>query len=563
MKPVLSRAATTVRCAIYTRKSSEEGLEQDFNSLDAQREACSAYILSQASEGWLLSGERYDDGGISGGTLARPALQRLLADVAGGEIDIIVVYKVDRLTRSLLDFSKLVEAFDAAGTSFVSVTQSFNTTTSMGRLTLNMLLSFAQFEREVTAERIRDKIAASKARGMWMGGTPPLGYAPDGRSLRIVQEHAAIIRHIYARYLALGSVRSLSEELEQRGIRAPVRTTLGGKAFGGVRFSRGNLYSILRCATYVGEIHHQGRVHAGLHAPIIPRDVWEAVQAKLTDNRQGEQRRGGRAAASLLAGRVVDARGQPLVATHAARGKARYRYYVSRDLQTGSSDTGLRIPATELEAAVTRRIAELFADPVELAAAAQLELTPDSFAAAAAKADAIAADTPAILKDATRSIVTSVQIHDGRIDLVCDTAAIAAALQLPAATTAETITIRSEVRLTRSGRVMRLVHASGSGVTATANGSLVRLILKARRWWSILKAGELDVSALAARENVQAGYVTRVLRLAFLAPAVVEAVLAGNIRAGVDGATLTATGAVPALWTEQVAAVLPKAHRSA
>ncbi len=564
MKPVLSRAATTVRCAIYTRKSSEEGLEQDFNSLDAQREACSAYILSQASEGWVLSGERYDDGGISGGTLARPALQRLLADVAGGEIDIIVVYKVDRLTRSLLDFSKLVEAFDAAGTSFVSVTQSFNTTTSMGRLTLNMLLSFAQFEREVTAERIRDKIAASKARGMWMGGTPPLGYAPDGRSLRIVEEHAAIIRHIYARYLALGSVRSLSEELEQDGIRAPVRTTLGGKAFGGVRFSRGNLYSILRCATYVGEIHHQGRVHAGLHAPIIPRDVWEAVQAKLTDNRQGEQRRGGRAAASLLAGRVVDARGQPLVATHAAKGKARYRYYVSRDLQTGSSDTGLRIPATELEAAVTRRIAELFADPVELAAAAQLELTPDSFAAATARADAIASGTPAILKDAARNIVTSVQIHDGRIDLVCDTAAVAAVLQLTSSDTIPgSITIRSEVRLTRSGRVMRLVHASGSGVTATANGSLVRLILRARRWWGILKAGGIDVSTLAARESVQPGYLTRVLRLAFLAPAVVEAILAGNIRVGVDGAALTATGAVPALWTEQVATVLPKAHRSA
>ncbi len=306
------------------------------------------------------------------------------------------------------------------------------------------------------------------------------------------------------------------------------------------------------------------RVHAGLHAPIIARDVWEAVQAKLTDNCQGEQRRGGRAAASLLAGRVVDARGQPLVATHAARGKARYRYYVSRDLQTGRTDTGLRIPATELEAAVTRRIAELFADPVALAAAAQLELTPDSFAATAAKADAIATGAPAILNDAARSIVTSVQIHDGRIDLVCSTAAIAAALELTTGTTtAESITIRSEVRLTRSGRVMRLVHASGSGVTATANGSLVRLILRARRWWSILKAGELDVTALAARENVQAGYVTRVLRLAFLAPAVVEAILAGNIRAGVDGATLTATGAVPALWAAQVAAVLPKAHRSA
>ena len=206
-----------VRCAIYTRKSSDEGLEQAFNSLDAQREACAAYVLSQASEGWTALPEVYDDGGLSGGTLERPALQRLLGEVRAGAIDIIVVYKVDRLTRSLLDFSKLVEAFDAAGTSFVSVTQSFNTTTSMGRLTLNMLLSFAQFEREVTAERIRDKIAASKAKGMWMGGTPPLGYKPDGRSLAIVEEHAAIVRDLFRRYLELGSVRLLAEELEDPG----------------------------------------------------------------------------------------------------------------------------------------------------------------------------------------------------------------------------------------------------------------------------------------------------------------------------------------------------------
>ena len=212
----------TVRCAIYTRKSSEEGLEQGFNSLDAQREACAAYILSQASEGWVLIPDIYDDGGISGGTLERPALQRMLADIAADKIDIIVVYKVDRLTRSLLDFSRLVEAFDKAGTSFVSITQSFNTTTSMGRLTLNMLLSFAQFEREVTAERIRDKISALKAKGMWMGGTPPLGYTPDGRSLAIVDEHANLIRRIYDRYLKLSSVRSLAIELDRDNVRTPV-----------------------------------------------------------------------------------------------------------------------------------------------------------------------------------------------------------------------------------------------------------------------------------------------------------------------------------------------------
>ena len=232
----------TVRCAIYTRKSSDEGLDQAFNSLDAQREACAAYILSQASEGWVALPDIYDDGGLSGGTLARPALQRLLGEIAAGQVDTIVVYKVDRLTRSLMDFSKLVEAFDRAGTSFVSVTQSFNTTTSMGRLTLNMLLSFAQFEREVTAERIRDKIAASKAKGMWMGGTPPLGYAADGRSLKIVEEHAGLVRGIFNLYLTMGNVREVAETLEQEGVRTPARTSIGGKAFGGVPFwSRPNL----------------------------------------------------------------------------------------------------------------------------------------------------------------------------------------------------------------------------------------------------------------------------------------------------------------------------------
>jgi DNA invertase Pin-like site-specific DNA recombinase len=227
-----------VRCAIYTRKSSEEGLEQDFNSLDAQFEACTAYIKSQASEGWVLNRDRYDDGGISGGTLEWPALQRLLEDIAARRIDIVVVYKVDRLTRSLFDFAKLVESFDQAGTSFVSITQSFNTTTSMGRLTLNMLLSFAQFEREVTAERIRDKIAQSKARGMWMGGTSPIGYRAEGRSLAILEEDAALIRRIFARYLELGNIRRLQNELESNGVLKPVRLSSTGRPHGGAPFNR-------------------------------------------------------------------------------------------------------------------------------------------------------------------------------------------------------------------------------------------------------------------------------------------------------------------------------------
>ena len=262
-----------VRCAIYTRKSSEEGLEQGFNSLHAQREACAAYVLSQASEGWTLLPDIYDDGGISGGTLERPALQRMLADVAAGKIDIIVLYKVDRLTRSLLDFAKLVERLDRAGTSFVSVTQSFNTTTSMGRLTLNMLLSFAQFEREVTAERIRDKVAASKAKGMWMGGIPPLGYRPDGRSLAIVESQAAIVRDIYARYQRLGTVRLVADELLAEGIATPLRKTGTGRKFGGAKFSRGQIHAILRNPIYAGDIAHRGAIFAGQHPPLIERAV--------------------------------------------------------------------------------------------------------------------------------------------------------------------------------------------------------------------------------------------------------------------------------------------------
>ena len=294
-----------VRCAIYTRKSSEEGLEQDFNSLDAQREACAAYILSQAGEGWTRVSDTYDDGGLSGGSLERPALKRLLEDVSAKRIDIIVVYKVDRLTRSLLDFARLVEAFDVAGVSFVSVTQAFNTTTSMGRLTLNMLLSFAQFEREVTAERIRDKIAASKARGMWMGGTPPLGYRPEGRSLAIVETHAGIVREIFTRYLRLGTVRVLAESLATEGIEVPARTSSTGRAFGQRPFCRGQLYAILRNPVYVSLSSHKGRTYPGNHPALVDRETWDAVQVQLSANVKGERRGRRWAAPRTRSGRAV------------------------------------------------------------------------------------------------------------------------------------------------------------------------------------------------------------------------------------------------------------------
>jgi DNA invertase Pin-like site-specific DNA recombinase len=545
-----------VRCAIYTRKSSDEGLEQSFNSLDAQREACSAYILSQASEGWVAVAETYDDGGLSGGTLARPALQGLLADVAAGQIDIIVVYKVDRLTRSLLDFAKLVEAFDGVGTSFVSVTQSFNTTTSMGRLTLNMLLSFAQFEREVTAERIRDKIAASKAKGMWMGGIPPLGYRPDGRSLAVVEDHATLVRTIFERYLALGSVTALAEALAVEGIHAPARSTATGKRIGGVPFSRGQLYLILKNRTYLGQIEHKGSIYPGLHTAIIEPELWERAQAMLAGNTQGVRSGPRHRNPSPLAGLITDATGTALIATHATTHKRRYRYYASR-AEDGTAT--LRIPAREIESAVAERIATLFDDPLELAAAAQLSVPADCYADVALRAQELAARLRQKEQAATREFVTNVTVKQDGFNITLDVPALARALGVsPGAEAAPALTLAADVRLTRSGRVLRLVHDSGAPATRQAERSLTRLLATAHRYWRELKNGEINVTELAAREQVSAAWVTRVLRLAFLAPDVTAAILDGRQRGDVDAGSIVATGAVDPSWGTQRLAYLPR-----
>ena len=327
-----------LRCAIYTRKSSEEGLEQDFNSLHAQREACEAYVRSQAGEGWTLISTVYNDGGFSGGSLDRPALKHLLGDIAAGKVDVVVVYKVDRLTRSLTDFAKIVETFDGRGVSFVSVTQSFNTTTSMGRLTLNVLLSFAQFEREVTGERIRDKIAASKAKGMWMGGNLSLGYDPDGRSLSINETEAAIVRRIFQSYLEVGSVRELVEVLAADGVRSKVWTARNGQTRGGVVMGRGSVLHILQSRLYLGEIIHKGQTFPGLHPAIIERPLFDAVATKLAASAIKRSARSGRASSGVLAGILYGADGQAMSPSFAyGRGGKLYRYYIAMDLQVGRS----------------------------------------------------------------------------------------------------------------------------------------------------------------------------------------------------------------------------------
>src|SRR6516162_11596123 len=363
------------RCAIYTRKSSEEGLEQEFNSLAAQREACEAYIRSQHHEGWMLARTRYDDGGFSGGTMERPALQHLLNDIRTSRIDIVVVYKVDRLTRSLADFARLVEIFDGQGVSFVSVTQQFNTTSSMGRLTLNVLLSFAQFEREVTGERIRDKIAVSKMKGMWMGGNVPLGYDASERKLVIIASEAELVRSFFRRYAELGSVRLLKEELEARGVTTRAWTSTSGRRVGGKPFSRGALYLILQNRIYRGEIVHKGQSHPGDHPPIVDQPLWEAVQAQLAGNTTqrypGTRTRQPR----LLAGMLFDRDGNRMTPTHAVKKGTRYHYYVSRALITKDQterSAGRRIPAGEIEQIVTSRVRQWLLDPNSIYQATRL-----------------------------------------------------------------------------------------------------------------------------------------------------------------------------------------------
>ncbi len=344
-------------CAIYTRKSTDERLDMEFNTLDAQRESCEAYITSQKSDGWIASKEKYDDGGFSGGSLERPALKRLLDDIKAGKVHIVVVYKIDRLTRSLMDFAKLVQVFDEYGTTFVSVTQSFNTTTSMGRLTLNVLLSFAQFEREVSGERIRDKIAASKARGMWMGGVPPVGYKIEHRQLVVNSDEVKMARHIFDRYLALGNVRSLKADLDREGIKSPKRKSLTGKPYGGSSFSRGALYWVLKNPAYIGKISHKGKIHQGLHEGIILFDTWERVQLKLKE--QTVERTKQTKRRFMLQGLVYDMEGTLYGPVFTSRHDRQYCYYVSQNIKQDREHPNsimARLPGHDLETTVEKAL---------------------------------------------------------------------------------------------------------------------------------------------------------------------------------------------------------------
>jgi DNA invertase Pin-like site-specific DNA recombinase len=355
----------SIRCAIYTRKSSEEGLEQSFNSLEAQREACCAYILSQKHEGWKLINTHYDDGGFSGGKMERPALQNLLNDIQAGKVDAVVVYKVDRLTRSLTDFARIIEIFDSRKVSFVSVTQHFNTTTSMGRLTLNVLLSFAQFEREITGERIRDKIAASKKKGMWMGGVVPMGYDCVDHRLIVNDAEAGTVHKIFQQYIRLGSVRELKKHLDHEAIVSKVRSSENGKTSGGRPFSRGALYCLLKNRIYVGEIHHRNEIYSGQHEAIVPRELWDKAVALLASNNQAHRSKGVRSSQNLLTGKIFDPNGGRFTPTHSLKQGKRYRYYTSQAVidQIHSKPEITRFPAVQVESLVADQILLVCAIP--------------------------------------------------------------------------------------------------------------------------------------------------------------------------------------------------------
>jgi DNA invertase Pin-like site-specific DNA recombinase len=516
--------ARTLRCAIYTRVSTDQGLEQDFNSLDAQREACAAYIRSQAHEGWTPVPGCYDDGGYSGGSLDRPALQALLDAVAQRQINVVVVYKVDRLTRSLADFAKLVEAFDAHGVSFISITQSFNTTTSMGRLTLNMLLSFAQFEREVTGERIRDKIAASKKKGIWVGGVVPLGYRVIERKLLIDEEEAKTVRLIFDRYLEQGSIQALLQDLRERGVVTRRRPLATGKTIGGIPFTKGPLAYLLKNRMYLGELNHGANSYPAEHAPLLPKELFDSVQADLASRAAASGYRQSRSGA-LLTGKLFDDRGHRMTPSYAVKGGVRYRYYISgatKDGQQGVAGKITRVPAADVERIVIDTLATLTALTIDLGAG----LDPE--------------------RERLRQFVERITIRPGAIEiaLTLDAAAIVGNSSLVAPWSKTPTRVQREIIAPAQGQ-----WEDPRAMSSDTRSRLLAAIGKARRWLDELTSGRTpDIEALAAREDRSPRSAAMLLSLAFLAPDLVKAIVENRMPRGIG---LTRMTDLPSDWDEQ------------
>ncbi len=586
----MSKPPTSLRCAIYTRKSTEEGLEQEFNSLDAQRESCAAYITSQASMGWRALPRHYDDGGISGGTMERPALRDLLSDIRAGKIDVVVVYKIDRLTRSLMDFARIVEVFDVKKVSFVSVTQQFNTLSSMGRLTLNVLLSFAQFEREVTAERIRDKISASKKKGMWMGGAVPLGYEARTKKLVINPAGAEVVRRIFRIYLDVGSVRLLKEKLDELGLLTKARGQIGGsvaldmsatsseavtplnhpanRGSGGKPFTRGHLHWLLTNPIYVGNIRHKEQIVIGQHEAIIGRELWDAVQTALKLHTNRRSRSGNLVGGSLLGGLLYDETGNRLTPSHALKDGRRYRYYISQRLmQARKRDaSGWRLPAEELEATILAALRTLLADHqvlwgligVEGRDAAAIKAVMDR---AVSLGQSLSAPLDQQAAETLRAMVVRLDIEPGQMTLSLSRDGLWRCLgiaNLHRATDGgsspelapPTIILPFELR--RRGVESRLVIGGEQQRPPSVDQRLVDTIARAMNWTQRLTSGAAKTTAALAREvGIDDGEISRVLPLAFLAPDIVEAIVKGRQPVALTTRYLKRLKPLPASWVEQ------------
>jgi len=519
-----------VRCAIYTRVSTEHGLDQEFNSLDAQYDAASAYIKSQAHAGWTLIRSRYDDGGYSGGSTDRPDLQRLLDDIRARKLDVIVVYKVDRLTRSLADFAKLVELFDAHGVSFVSVTQQFNTTTSMGRLTLNVLLSFAQFEREVTSERIRDKIAASKRKGLWVGGPLPLGYHMKDDKVAIVEDEAERVRLIYRRYLELSGVNALVRDLCERDIRTKARFLATGATRGGVPFGRGSLFYLLRNRFYVGEVKYKNEILPGEQPAIMDRSLFDAVQQKLTD--QWTNRTTMRNASDhLLTGFLFDDAGHRMVPTHTTKAGIRYRYYVSLPHLHGESKTAMlgslsRVRATDVE--------DIIVGSLDAYLIAQKKRP--------ASDTANRVDRQLLLQQVAR-----IEVHDDRLVIRFK------APEAGQTTDGHWLSIPWHKAPSRKSRQILLLHGIPKGevrpIRIERRARLVSAIARGRRWLDEIVSGSvIDVEQIAVRQKCSMRQVNMTISLAFLAPDLVRAAVEGRLPRGIGVERLRDA---PAEWSRQ------------
>jgi site-specific DNA recombinase len=574
------------RCAVYTRKSSEEGLDQDFNSLEAQREAGEAYVRSQAHEGWKLLADRFDDGGFSGGNMARPALGKLMQLVRDGKVDVIVIYKIDRLTRSLTDFARLAETFDQHGVSFVSVTQQFNTTTSMGRLMLNVLLSFAQFEREITGERIRDKIAASKKKGMWMGGNVPMGYDVTDRHLLINARDADGVRSIFRLYLEQGSVPALLERLNHDGICTAARVSVKGREGGGRPFTRGHLYKLLSNPIYIGRVPHKKTSHPGQHPAIIDLATWDCVQAQLSTNTQGPRSRRRRAAAhpSLLAGILYSEAGHRFIPMHANKGTRRYRYYVetlgsSLDADAGPAEhggteagtTAARLPAQEIEAAALTALRSVLEDRRELPGRLG-DIAPDQlagvFAASSRLAEGLTKRIGNKQIEVLRTVVTRVIYSRDAVELTLSGDELRRVIGLPGQRPWQegpnanyrpgreaSFTVKTPLIYRRRGVQMKLV-IPGKQRTPAPDRPLVTAIVRARDWADRLMTGQCQTMAeIAEEEGLSIQYVSQVMPLAFLAPSIVEAILAGDQPPELTANALIWRHELPVRWQEQQARI--------